>query len=167
MPSFCISWPANWSCDTNAVGNDKLTCCQLAPLPLPPFSLPLPVPLPIAIHFRHSVATRLHVDDDDNAPGITFDPTPMTCERQPPLPAPLYDLQLSACGAPLDTPPSLPPARPECQHQRRLRATPRRRIECHLMSMDFIFMRTNQRILCPDNFRLRRNSQKHTPGKLT
>lgn len=31
VPSFCIFWPANWSCDTNAVGEDKLTCCQLAP----------------------------------------------------------------------------------------------------------------------------------------
>lgn len=141
----------------------------LSPLPLP---VPLPVPLPIAIHFRHSVATRLHVDDDDNAPGITFDPTPMTCELTvqhltscPPRPCLICSSPLLAPL--LDTPPSLPPGRPECQHQCRLQATPRRRIECHLMSMDFIFMRTNQRILCPDNFRLRRNSQKHTPGKLT
>lgn len=136
--------------------------------PLPPLSpAPSTCSTPYCNPFPAGVATRLHVDDDDNAPGITFDPTPMTCERTPPPPAPLYDLQFPAFGAPLDTPPSLPPARPECQHQRRLRATPRRRIECHLMSMDFIFMRTNQRILCPDNFRLRRNSQKHTPGKLT
>lgn len=146
---------------------DKLTCCQLAP----PLSLPRSqshsLLQPIS---GTALPPRLQVDDDDNAPGIAFDPTPMTSERtELPSPSspPLYNLQFSSFGAPIDTPPSLPADRPQCQHQCRLQATPRRRIECHLMSMDLIFMRTNQRILCPDNFRLQRNSQKHTPGKLT
>lgn len=137
--------------------------------PLSPCPAPTPT-LPIAIHFRHSVATTFASwrwrqcsghsvrpdTDDERAYWTPLPPSP-----------PLYNLQFSSFGAPLDTPPSLPADRPQCQHQCRLQATPRRRIECHLMSMDFIFMRTNQRILCPDNFRLQRNSQKHTPGKLT